>query len=87
MRSNRILTSPFHLFKTYTGSILVSVNPYKPVPIYSQETVRRYKGEPFGAGLPPHIFAIADDAYSLLLEDCKNKSILIRLISQFFCCY
>ena len=53
------------------------MNPYKTVSLYTQEMIRKYKGETFGA-LPPHIFTIADEAYNLLQEDSRKKSILIR---------
>ena len=70
---------PYFLEKkqTYTGSIVVALNPYKSVPLYTQEQIRQYKGEKIGA-LSPHIFAIGDDAYRELVETEANKSILIR---------
>jgi len=62
--------------QTYTGTILVAVNPYKPVPLYGPEIVTKYSNAKFGA-LPPHIFAIADDAYRSIISDRPHKSILI----------
>eukprot|EP00003_Mantamonas_plastica_P029032 TRINITY_DN6812_c0_g2_i2.p1 TRINITY_DN6812_c0_g2~~TRINITY_DN6812_c0_g2_i2.p1 ORF type:complete len:268 (+),score=67.06 TRINITY_DN6812_c0_g2_i2:896-1699(+) len=61
---------------TYTGSILVSMNPYQRFDIYNNDVIRTYQGIPLGQ-LPPHIFAIADNAYSQMRTHEKNQSVLI----------
>ena len=50
------------LIYTYSGLFCVVVNPYKMLPIYSDEIVERYKGYKRHEN-PPHVFAIADTAY------------------------
>ena len=40
--------------QTYTGSILVAVNPYQVFDIYSVETVQQYEGQLIGK-LPPYV--------------------------------
>ncbi|XP_030829634.1 myosin-IIIb isoform X1 [Strongylocentrotus purpuratus] len=49
---------------TYIGDILVAVNPYKPVGIYSYEKSLSYADLKYRQSLPPHVFAVADKAYS-----------------------
>uniref|UniRef100_A0A4W6CJR1 Myosin, heavy chain 7B, cardiac muscle, beta a n=1 Tax=Lates calcarifer TaxID=8187 RepID=A0A4W6CJR1_LATCA len=61
---------------TYSGLFCVTVNPYKWLPVYSAEVVTAYKGRR-RADTPPHIYAIADNAYTDLLQNRENQSMLI----------
>ncbi|XP_042307255.1 unconventional myosin-Ia-like [Sceloporus undulatus] len=61
---------------TYIGNVVISVNPYEPLPIYSEEKVEEYKDCNFFA-VKPHIYAIADDAYRSLKDQDKDQCVLI----------
>ncbi|XP_034551947.1 myosin-7B-like [Notolabrus celidotus] len=61
---------------TYSGLFCVTVNPYKWLPVYSPEVVAAYKGRR-RLDTPPHIYAIADNAYTDLLQNRENQSMLI----------
>ncbi|GKY99374.1 hypothetical protein MPSEU_000892100 [Mayamaea pseudoterrestris] len=83
---------------TYTGKILLALNPFRSVQgIYSEQTMQVYSqshGLALDAPLerpPPHVFAIADDAYRSMMDSmavgtasstrghaiAKNQSILV----------
>ncbi|XP_031465889.1 unconventional myosin-Ia isoform X4 [Phasianus colchicus] len=61
---------------TYIGEVVISVNPYKPLPIYTPEKVEEYHNCNFFA-VKPHIYAIADDAYCSLRDRDRDQCILI----------
>uniref|UniRef100_UPI00398E9BF8 unconventional myosin-XV-like isoform X2 n=1 Tax=Pristiophorus japonicus TaxID=55135 RepID=UPI00398E9BF8 len=64
------------LIYTYIGSILVSVNPYKMYNIYGTDTVLKYKAKSFAEN-PPHLFAIANVAYSKMVDAKHNQCVII----------
>ncbi|AWP09967.1 putative myosin-7B-like [Scophthalmus maximus] len=61
---------------TYSGLFCVTINPYKWLPVYSPVVVMTYKGRR-RRETPPHIYAIADNAYTDLLQNRENQSMLI----------
>ncbi|KAF6038480.1 ck [Bugula neritina] len=74
---------------TYTGSILVAINPYQVLDIYNMQQIQQYKDKKIG-DLPPHIFAIADNAYYSMQryghdhgESGAGKTESTKLVLQF----
>ena len=61
---------------TYVGSFLIAINPYFLFPMYNPKYTNMYQGKRLGE-LPPHIFAIADDAYNSMLNDCVDQTVII----------
>ncbi|XP_049583635.1 unconventional myosin-Ib isoform X4 [Syngnathus scovelli] len=61
---------------TYIGSVVISMNPYRSLPIYSPEKVEEYRNRNFYE-LSPHIYALADEAYRSLRDQDKDQCILI----------
>ncbi|XP_073014429.1 protein OPAQUE1-like isoform X1 [Typha latifolia] len=62
---------------TYTGSILIAVNPFTKLPhLYNEHMMEQYKGVQLGE-LSPHVFAVADASYRAMMNDGRSQSILV----------
>uniref|UniRef100_A0A0L8IHL0 Myosin motor domain-containing protein n=1 Tax=Octopus bimaculoides TaxID=37653 RepID=A0A0L8IHL0_OCTBM len=61
---------------TYIGDILLAVNPFRPLNIYSEKHLEQYTNAPKGS-LPPHIFGLADQAFHSMLHLQINQCIVI----------
>ncbi|XP_021923468.1 unconventional myosin-Va [Zootermopsis nevadensis] len=61
---------------TYCGIVLVAINPYDELPIYGSDTVWAYRGQAMG-DLDPHIFAVAEEAYTKLEREENDQSIIV----------
>ncbi|PNI86334.1 MYO3B isoform 5 [Pan troglodytes] len=64
------------LIYTYVGDILIALNPFQNLSIYSPQFSRLYHGVK-RASNPPHIFASADAAYQCMVTLSKDQCIVI----------
>ncbi|KAM7485326.1 hypothetical protein LguiA_001335 [Lonicera macranthoides] len=65
---------------TYTGNILIAVNPFQRLPhLYDMQVMEKYKGAAFGE-LSPHPFAIADSAYRQAVISCFHFQVLSGIV-------
>ncbi|KAI5171202.1 myosin heavy chain 9/10/11/14 [Nematocida sp. LUAm3] len=62
---------------TYSGLFLVAVNPYKDVGVYTKESISQYSSVHKREDAPPHIYAVASEAYHLMRNTKKPQTILI----------
>ncbi|XP_047945089.1 myosin-8-like [Salvia hispanica] len=62
---------------TYTGNILIAVNPFQRLPhLYNDNMMEKYKGMAIGE-LSPHPYAIADNAYRQMIKEDLSQAILV----------
>jgi myosin heavy subunit len=61
---------------SYVSSILLSVNPYRTLPIYGDDLKRGYQKHTIGQ-LPPHPYAISDTALRFMLRENRSQAIVI----------
>ncbi|XP_039371826.1 unconventional myosin-If isoform X1 [Mauremys reevesii] len=61
---------------TYIGSVLISVNPFKQMPYFTDREVELYQGAAQYEN-PPHIYALTDNMYRNMLIDAENQCVII----------
>ena len=62
---------------TYTGNILIAVNPFQSVShLYGQHMMEMYKGQDLGS-LSPHVYATAESAYRQMVAAGAGREFCI----------
>ncbi|KAI9202954.1 P-loop containing nucleoside triphosphate hydrolase protein [Polychytrium aggregatum] len=61
---------------TYSGIVLIAMNPFQRLAIYTPDIMREYSGKSRGE-LEPHLFAVAEEAYRTMIKERKNQSIIV----------
>ncbi|ORX94706.1 myosin 1 [Basidiobolus meristosporus CBS 931.73] len=61
---------------TYIGHVLISVNPFRDLGIYTEQILRSYTGKN-RLEVPPHVYAIAEAAYHNMVSYKENQCVII----------
>ncbi|KAL1363285.1 hypothetical protein AAHE18_03G139400 [Arachis hypogaea] len=59
---------------TKAGPVLIAVNPFKDLQIFGNDRISAYKQKFTNS---PHVFAVADEAFTEMMRDEANQSIII----------
>ena len=63
---------------TYTGPILIAINPFTPMPqLYSSHMMECYAAADHQGELSPHVYAIADTSYKQMRMNRRSQAILV----------
>ncbi|KAJ2162440.1 class II myosin [Coemansia sp. RSA 552] len=61
---------------TYIGNVLISVNPFKDLGIYTPQILKSYENKN-RMELAPHVYAIAEGAYRNMIAYSENQCVII----------
>ncbi|XP_016327153.1 unconventional myosin-If-like [Sinocyclocheilus anshuiensis] len=61
---------------TYIGPVLISVNPFKQMPYFTDREIELYQGAAQYEN-PPHIYALTDNMYRNMMIDSENQCVII----------
>ena len=62
---------------TKNGAVLVAINPYKKIGLYTDDHLAQYKGSMALDREPPHIFAVAAATHRSLVSEGSNQAVVI----------
>ncbi|OQR83951.1 myosin-like protein [Achlya hypogyna] len=86
-----------HVYTECGSNVLLSLNPKRPVPLYTPDRIRAYRHRQTLHELPPHLFGLAEDAMRALHESGDDQAIVLlgesgagkseaaKLILQYLC--
>ena len=61
---------------TFTGSILIAVNPFELLPIYGVDKMKPYPGKALGIA-DPHAYSMAEEAYKTFVKSKGSQSLVV----------
>lgn len=61
---------------TYIGNVLISVNPFRDLGIYTEDVLRSYQGKN-RLEMTPHVYAIAEGAWKNMTDYGQNQCVII----------
>ncbi|EGG25290.1 myosin IE [Cavenderia fasciculata] len=61
---------------TYIGDVVISSNPFKKMNIYNESDIKNYNGR-YKYEMPPHIYALANDAYRAMRQNQEKQCVII----------
>ncbi|XP_075944400.1 unconventional myosin-If [Anarhichas minor] len=61
---------------TYIGPVLISINPFKQMPYFTDREIEMYQGAAQYEN-PPHIYALSDFMYRNMMIDGENQCVII----------
>ena len=63
---------------TYTGKILIAINPFAPIPVYTTDNMAKYVDKDIGAkGAAPHVYAMGEAAFKFVRRHRAPAAIIM----------
>ena len=74
----RIRFLQYQQIYTWCGIVLVAINPFTDLEIYGEDTIQMYHTNLANlAQMDPHIYAVAEDAFTKLERNNINQSVIV----------